>query len=1129
VRAARRFLVAVVLVACPAFASGDAEVRRLLAEGTFGEAERAARAWLAAVESQPGVTPAELADALDLAAEAVWRNWAIAPDSLALAERALASRERVSREDDATLATSLTNLARVARRLDDFTRARALDERALAIRETALGPDHPAIAETLGYLANNLQIHLDETEVAARLFARARAIVDERPSRDARFASVLRFLGDEAHRGSRYEDAIALFRRCLAIPAAVLPELHADRGLCTNNLGNALWLTGNVKEATAAYRESVRIWEHAYGRDHPATALAAANVARGLLAGEGDLPGALALQRRAAAILERAYGLNSELLADHLGVLGGTLQLSGDLLGALDAYERVLAIEEKTARGGSDRAAKTRLTLALTWQRLGDLDRARDLLDQCREFYESKYGPDHRWVWYARLDLADVELDRGDFVAAKKGLEAVIESAPRAGIGPEQSDMANPLDGLGKATWGLEGDAPKAIALLQRALAIRERALGPVNLAVADSYASLGLILRESGRLDDARSAYERAASIYKTMNAGSVPATVSATVALAKVLAAQGDSRRGLALALEAEGASREHFRVVARGLSEDQALRYAERRPSGLDLALAIRAGHRELADRDEEIFDEVIRSRALVLDEMAERRRASRLAPDVARAAYDDATARLASLMVAGPGALTAERYREILKQVRETRSSAERTLAERSVAFRRRIASDAAGVREVRGALRPGAALVSFVRFNRAASGPAYAAFVARRGAPAVFLDLGDARSIDDRVARWKTEASRRPEAGDEARAWTTYVEAGKALREAMWDPLVPMLGGVTELTVVPDGLLHLVNLVTLPGADGTFLVESRQLVSLASAERDLLHGSGPSTGAGLLAIGGADFDRGSTAEAPAALRGAPTDCDGFRKMRFKPLPASVKEIDSVVRSWGTAGAALRLVDSEATESAFKRYAPGRRALHLATHGVFLGPDCRLAPHAPEGTRGVGQLVGDSVPGSVVVAPVLTTGENMRMRPENPLRLSALVFAGANRHAEADPGADDGILTAEEIATLDLSTVDWAVLSACDTGVGDIRAGEGVFGLRRAFRIAGVRTLVSSLWAVEDRAATEWMDAVYRARAGSGSPAAALRAASVETIRKLRSEGLPPHPFAWGAFIASTSNR
>ena len=136
------------------------------------------------------------------------------------------------------------------------------------------------------------------------------------------------------------------------------------------------------------------------------------------------------------------------------------------------------------------------------------------------------------------------------------------------------------------------------------------------------------------------------------------------------------------------------------------------------------------------------------------------------------------------------------------------------------------------------------------------------------------------------------------------------------------------------------------------------------------------------------------------------------------------------------------------------------------------------------------------------------------------------LSGLALAGANRRAQAKPDEDDGILTAEEVASLDLSGVEWAVLSACDTGVGEIKAGEGVFGLRRAFQVAGARTVVMSLWSVEDQATRAWMRALYEGRFQRKlSTADAVHQASLAVLRDRRANGQSTHPFFWAAFVAA----
>jgi CHAT domain-containing protein len=179
--------------------------------------------------------------------------------------------------------------------------------------------------------------------------------------------------------------------------------------------------------------------------------------------------------------------------------------------------------------------------------------------------------------------------------------------------------------------------------------------------------------------------------------------------------------------------------------------------------------------------------------------------------------------------------------------------------------------------------------------------------------------------------------------------------------------------------------------------------------------------------------------------------------------------------------------------------------------FATHGFFLGSDCATTAVA---TRGVGGL-------STAASARSSAGT-----ADNPLLLSGLALAGANRRAAAGPKDEDGILTAEEVTSLNLDGVEWAVLSACDTGLGVVKVGEGVFGLRRAFQVAGVHTVIMSLWSVEDQSARDWMRALYEGRLKKKlNTAQAVQQASLTVLRDRRAAKQSTHPFYWAGFAAT----
>jgi len=192
-----------------------------------------------------------------------------------------------------------------------------------------------------------------------------------------------------------------------------------------------------------------------------------------------------------------------------------------------------------------------------------------------------------------------------------------------------------------------------------------------------------------------------------------------------------------------------------------------------------------------------------------------------------------------------------------------------------------------------------------------------------------------------------------------------------------------------------------------------------------------------------------------------------------------------------------GDVSRLSGSAASAGRFLSAASGRQILHIATHGFFLEGGC--------------------------------AGNGSAAERIDPMLLSGLAFAGANQRRGGLPVGDDGLVTAEEIAALDLSRVDWAVLSACDTGLGEIASGEGVLGLRRAFEIAGAGTLIMSLWTVRDADAAEWMRGLYEARFAKLDTARAMKRASTQMIEARRKDGRSTHPTAWGAFVAYGGSR
>jgi CHAT domain-containing protein len=182
----------------------------------------------------------------------------------------------------------------------------------------------------------------------------------------------------------------------------------------------------------------------------------------------------------------------------------------------------------------------------------------------------------------------------------------------------------------------------------------------------------------------------------------------------------------------------------------------------------------------------------------------------------------------------------------------------------------------------------------------------------------------------------------------------------------------------------------------------------------------------------------------------------------------------------------------------------------RILHLATHGYFLNDE---EAKSPDDTRGMERTIGVMQKDGFGVGGFGKTVVASKM--ENPMLRSGIALAGANTSIKE--GRDEGVVSAEKILGLNLKGTELVVLSACETGVGDVMQGEGVFGLKRSFILSGAKTVVMSLWSVPSAETTELMSEFYTMTASGIGKAEAINRARLRMMAK------NPNPFFWGAFV------
>ena len=319
---------------------------------------------------------------------------------------------------------------------------------------------------------------------------------------------------------------------------------------------------------------------------------------------------------------------------------------------------------------------------------------------------------------------------------------------------------------------------------------------------------------------------------------------------------------------------------------------------------------------------------------------------------------------------------------------------------------------------------------------------------------------------------------------------------------MIEPLA--LDTAEHLLLAPDGQLNLIPFAALVDDNQRYLVERYRLTHLTSG-RDLLKVPAPASSNPPLLLGNPDYSQAAQPATVATQRGVELSrAPDLRELQFAQLPGTEAEVRAIAPLLGQATV---LTGPAATETALKQ-AQAPRILHIATHGFFL-EDVAPAPSS---------LAQRAAPNISPTMGMRTPISRPNTSQTHPLLRSGLALAGFNPR-QSTP--DDGVLTALEASTLNLQGTQLVVLSACETGVGDVATGEGVYGLRRALTLAGAESLLTSLWQVDDQATKELIVDYYQRLLNQSGRSEALRQAQLAMLQNPTYQ----HPYYWAALVFS----
>jgi tetratricopeptide (TPR) repeat protein/CHAT domain-containing protein len=957
----------------------------------------------------------------------------------------------------------------------------------------------PATEASVAFTLPGLEGEVDKTE----------------PSKPQLHLAVNRYLTNALHnlatlyqQQGDFRKAIPLYEKTLDIKNRIYVE---EDPILTNSLIELGWVhhsVGNYAVAKSIYSEALQNI-HSFNRQHNLGDTGYSNILNDMAVihfESGNYAEAMQLMRRALDMDRDESGDDSLAVARDLDHMGWIHYHMGNESEAEATYEHALAIMQNQGEEGSLQRASLYNRLGILRNTQLDYASAEEMFKKALRIRSNRLEPDHPSIAETRGSLGRLLQNLGRYEEAEELLQESLESL-KIKRGENHPYVAGTMLSLGRLRE-IQGDYAEAERYYQQAIEIDRTVLGEEHPSYAMTLNSLARVYAATNRTAEAGELLEQVTKIENQM--------------IGQIFSIGAESQR-MAYLNTIRGTFYAFLSLVREHLSQEpQKIRSAwelvlRRKGIGAE-ALA--------AQRDALLSDRCPVELKSKLQELLTIRK------------------QIGMKTISGPGVEGLQEHQDLLSEWHTRREMLEAEIAEQvpEIQLIRELTLER---QFIAAALPTDSVLVEFVFYfpydftavqglGEPTWGPGrYLAFVVRSDDPesTEMIDLGEAEIIDSLISAFRGTISGEDERGGEQElsdsmaipdhvsmrsdqstlnaallettrhlqpagvpsASQDRTQIGIALREKIFDPILSSIGDGNQLFLAPDGDISRLPFEVLPLDEERFLVDEYE-ISYLSVGRDIMrvgderpmHPSEP------LVIADPDFDLGGS------------DAPGFKAATpFQPLKGTHHEGEGVAKQLKVEP----LMGEEVMEGVLKsRSSPN--ILHIATHGFFL-PDPERDPHRDFLTSLTSSERAEGVLGRIAGV-------------ESPLLRSGLALAGANVWLQAKEEklpeiAEDGILTAEDVSTLNLFETEMVVLSACDTGLGDVLIGEGVFGLQRSFVLAGVKTLVMSLWKVPDAQTQELMEDFYQ-RLLRGQPrAAALRQAQLALKKRY------PDPFYWGAFI------
>lgn len=1054
-------------------------------------------------------------------------------EALQYQEKVLAFKQQNYGELDPETVSAMAYLAKLHEVIGEFAEAEKYYQQAILLYEQTIGPEHE---ETL-YAKENLASVYKTTG----RFEEAKALIDEV------YSTKLEVFGEDhfetavttsikaelLHKTGAYTDAEPLYLKAISTLEETVGTMDPEVFMVKGKLAQLYQDLGEYSRAEPLFLAVYEFEKELYGENHPNCIIDLNNLA-GLYRLKGEYAKSEEAYVKALGLIRGALGEKHPETISIMNNLALLYENQGLFDNAEPLFKTALAYSEESLGEKHPTTLALMNNLASLYESQGVFERSEPLYNKAMQLNIEVYGPDHANTLANINNLGYLYLMQEEYDQAQPLFELVYESWRRQ-LGEKHQNTLKSLNNLARV-YHRQGKTDKAETMFLTALNLRREVLGEKHPDVVRSMVDLGALYTTKKDYARAETTLLDALALSEEALGDKHQYTFEAINNLAKLYELQGETDKALEIMQKGFNRRTQFFERVLWAAGENTRQAYVElhRHEQDRFLNLLLKTN---TTDSARMALNASLQRKGLLLKITSEIHRILELTnlPELSEKAkaLDDKRKQLASLTLSGPTTQTPQQFRELIIRLENELEELQAELGRASMIYH--IASQPVKVDDVFANLDVADVLVDYMVFNDGKTDKVFAVVVRTDtkkcfvwwncvGNKINLVPLGELEPIRRSIQIFR-ETIQDEEAEEE-----DILETGYDTYTRVWKPLNPYLGNKRSVYIVPDSALYLLPFDAMVNENDNFLIQSRDLKILSSS-RDLAVSALPDAQGKFVIFAGPDYDMDELARQKKkqimAQRRSGVDrglriSHGLRSLSFEPLygaeiegktikqvsdkfaalPGAVEEgqeIKSVAQE--SEGDSVIYLNREAEEEKLRSFSSSPQMIHIATHGFFLKAEERLKRRLLSLQRG----------GMMTTPPP----------GDNPLLRAGLAFAGINSNApflgEIDTD-NDGVLTALEVLSLNLSGTRLVVLSACETGVGEIHAGEGVYGLRRAFQEAGVKSVVNSLWPVSDEGTRRLMTDFYRNMFEGMQAREALKAAK---IKMLNSEWFSP--YYWASFV------